>query len=87
MSPRSTTTSYGDGMTSTQAGRQTVPADLVITGCTVLVHDDRERIGFAEDAAIVVRDGVVESVTPASDVRDLPASSASARAAGWLCPA
>ncbi|MGI5510725.1 amidohydrolase [Streptomyces sp. CA-106131] len=60
-------------MTSTQAGRQTAPADLVITGCTVLVHDDQERIGFAEDAAIVVRDGIVESVTPAADVRDLPA--------------
>lgn len=22
------------------------PADLVISGCTVLVHDDRGRIGF-----------------------------------------
>ncbi|MEU1255324.1 amidohydrolase [Streptomyces chartreusis] len=45
------------------------PADLVITGCTVLVHDDQERIGFEEDAAIVVRDGVVESVTSADAVR------------------
>ncbi len=44
-------------------------ADLVITGCTVLVHDDddQERIGFLEDATIVVRDGVVESVTTAAD--------------------
>ncbi|MFD5016473.1 amidohydrolase [Streptomyces chartreusis] len=45
------------------------PADLIITGCTVLVHDDQERIGFEEDAAIVVRDGVVESVTSADAVR------------------
>ncbi|MDO0932318.1 amidohydrolase [Streptomyces sp. DG2A-72] len=45
-----------------------VEADLIITGCTVLVHDDHERIGFEEDAAIVVRDGLVEAVTSAADV-------------------
>jgi len=73
MSPRNTTASYGDGMTSTPADRPSAPADLIITGCTVLVHDDQERIGFAEDAGIVVRDGAVVSVTPASDARDLPA--------------
>jgi 5-methylthioadenosine/S-adenosylhomocysteine deaminase len=39
------------------------PADLVITGCTALVHDDQEGIGFQENATIVVRDGVIESVT------------------------
>ncbi|MEW2261464.1 amidohydrolase [Streptomyces sp. NPDC047853] len=50
------------------------PADLVITGCTVLVHDDRERIGFAQDAAVVVRDGLVDSVTTAAAVADLPAA-------------
>ncbi|KES04147.1 hypothetical protein BU52_26370 [Streptomyces toyocaensis] len=33
------------------------PAGLIITGCTVLPHDDQERIGCAEDAAVVVRDG------------------------------
>lgn len=49
------------------------PADLVITGCTVLVHDDRERIGFEDKAAIVVRGGVVEAVTTADAVRDRPA--------------
>jgi len=49
------------------------PADLLITGCTVLVHDDQERIGFEEDAAVVIRGGVVESVTSADAVRDLPA--------------
>jgi 5-methylthioadenosine/S-adenosylhomocysteine deaminase len=53
--------------------RPTAPADLVITGCTVLTHDDHERIGFKEDAAIVVRDGTVESVTSATDVGDLSA--------------
>ncbi|MER5541844.1 amidohydrolase [Streptomyces sp. NPDC002589] len=50
------------------------PADLVITGCTVLVHDEDERIGFRPDAAIVVRDRVIESVTTAAEVRDLPAA-------------
>lgn len=49
------------------------PADLVITGCTVLVHDDRERIGFEHDAAVVVRDGVVESVTTAAAGAAVPA--------------
>ncbi|MGW7379758.1 amidohydrolase [Streptomyces sp. NPDC054794] len=52
----------------------TAPADLVITGCTALVHDDQERIGFREDAAIVVRDGVVASVTGSAAVRDLAAA-------------
>ncbi|MFF7354686.1 MULTISPECIES: amidohydrolase [Streptomyces] len=45
------------------------PADLLITGCTVLVHDDEERIGFEEDAAVVVRDGVIDAVTTAAAVR------------------
>jgi 5-methylthioadenosine/S-adenosylhomocysteine deaminase len=49
-------------------------ADLVITGCTALVHDDTERIGFLEDAAIVVRDGVVEAVTASVDTTALPAA-------------
>jgi len=49
------------------------PADLIITGCTVLVHDDQERIGFEEDAAVVVRDGLVESVTTVSAVAGVPA--------------
>ncbi|MFI6928975.1 amidohydrolase [Streptomyces sp. NPDC050287] len=49
-------------------------ADLIITGCTVLVHDEQERIGFQEDAAIVVRDGVVVSVTTAAAVEDHPAA-------------
>lgn len=49
------------------------PADLIVTGCTVLLHDDQERIGFEENAAIVVRGGVVEAVTTADAVRDRPA--------------
>ncbi|WP_030683170.1 amidohydrolase [Streptomyces sp. NRRL B-1347] len=50
------------------------PADLVITGCTALVHDPAERIGFAEDAAIVVRDGVITDVTTAAAAADLAAA-------------
>ncbi|MFJ6081904.1 amidohydrolase [Streptomyces sp. NPDC092369] len=49
------------------------PADVIITGCTVLTHDDQERIGFEEDAALVVRDGLVESVTTAAAVEGTPA--------------
>ena len=59
-------------MTDSPAGQ--IPADLIITGCTVLVHDAQERIGFEEDAAVVVRDGVVESVTTASAVAHLAAA-------------
>ncbi|MEU9353012.1 amidohydrolase [Streptomyces griseoloalbus] len=44
------------------------PAGLIITGCTVLTHDDQEGVGFAQDAAIVVRDGVVAEVTGAEAV-------------------
>ncbi|MGW2699605.1 amidohydrolase [Streptomyces sp. NPDC001340] len=50
------------------------PADLVVTGCTVLVHDEEERIAFREDAAIVVRDGVIEAVTTAGAAADLAAA-------------
>lgn len=48
--------------------------DLLITGCTVLVHDDEERIGFAEDAAIVVRDGMIVAVTSAAGTGGLSAT-------------
>ncbi|MCL7423844.1 amidohydrolase [Streptomyces sp. YS415] len=47
-------------------------ADLIITGCTVLLHDDQERIRFQEDAAILVRDGVIEAVTGAAEAADRP---------------
>ncbi|MFF8429318.1 amidohydrolase [Streptomyces sp. NPDC016566] len=50
------------------------PADLIVTGCTVLVHDGDERIAFREDAAIVVREGVIEAVTTAAAAADLPAT-------------
>lgn len=50
------------------------PADLIVSGCTVLVHDERERIGFEEDAAVVVREGVIHSVTTAAAVDGLPAA-------------
>lgn len=39
------------------------PADLVVTGCTALTHDPRGEIVFVDDATIVVRDGVIASVT------------------------
>lgn len=39
------------------------PADLVMSRCTALVHDEDEQITFLENATIVVRDGVIESVT------------------------
>ncbi|MGW0575095.1 amidohydrolase [Streptomyces sp. NPDC002920] len=51
-----------------------VAADLVIVGCTVLVHDEREEAGFREDAAIVVRDGVVEAVLGAAEAAGVPAA-------------
>ncbi|MFJ3444520.1 amidohydrolase [Streptomyces sp. NPDC086081] len=50
------------------------PAELIISACTVLVHDDQERIGFREDAAIVVRDGIVEAVTGTEAAAGLPAA-------------
>ncbi|CAL9415620.1 amidohydrolase [Streptomyces sp. enrichment culture] len=50
------------------------PAELIISACTVLVHDDQERIGFLEDAAVVVRDGTVAAVTSAAEAADLPAA-------------
>ncbi|MFJ9866514.1 amidohydrolase [Streptomyces sp. NPDC101165] len=50
------------------------PADLVVTGCTVLVHDEKERIAFREDAAIVVREGVIEAVTTAAAAEGLAAA-------------
>jgi 5-methylthioadenosine/S-adenosylhomocysteine deaminase len=43
------------------------PADLVITGCTALVHDEHEGIAFIEDAAIVVRGGTIASIGPQSE--------------------
>lgn len=40
----------------------------------MLTHDDHERIGFAEDAAIVVRDGAVEAVVSSAEAEGLPAA-------------
>lgn len=64
-SPRVRKASYVDVMTPSAVESS---AGLIITGCTVLTHDDQERIGFTEDAAVVVRDGVVEEVTTAGAV-------------------
>ncbi|MFF9620929.1 amidohydrolase [Streptomyces griseosporeus] len=52
----------------------TAGADLVVTGCTVLVHDEREQVGFREDAAVVVRDGTIEAVVAASDAAGITAA-------------
>lgn len=51
------------------------PADLVVEGCTALVHVHGEHgeIDFVGNAAVVVRDGVIEAVTSAQAVADLPA--------------
>ncbi|MER5432803.1 amidohydrolase [Streptomyces sp. NPDC002588] len=48
-------------------------ADLVITGCAVLTHDEEERVGFQEDAAVVVRGGLVDAVVSAAEAAGLPA--------------
>ncbi|MEV0776121.1 amidohydrolase [Streptomyces sp. NPDC050428] len=52
------------------------PADLVITGCTTLTHDGTDGaggIGFTGDSAIVVRGGLIESITTPEAVAALPA--------------
>ncbi len=50
------------------------PADLVITGCTALLHtggqDAGRRIEFVEDASIVVRGGIIEAVGAGVDLPD-----------------
>ncbi|GGL84134.1 hydrolase [Streptomyces fumigatiscleroticus] len=68
--------SYVGVMTRSRAAapRAASRADLVVTGCTVLVHDAEERIGFREDAAVVVRDGAVEAVTTAAEAEALDAA-------------
>ncbi len=54
-------------MTSSPAA----PADLVITGCTALLHtDDGEGIEFAEDASIAVRGGTIEAIGVGVDLPD-----------------
>ncbi|MEU5953200.1 amidohydrolase [Streptomyces sp. NPDC047525] len=50
------------------------PADLVITGCTALVHDEGGQIGFLDDAAVVVRDGRIDAVTTTPAVAGLRAA-------------
>jgi 5-methylthioadenosine/S-adenosylhomocysteine deaminase len=65
-------------MTPSRTPAPTSPsaADLVITGCTVLVHDIRgeeEGVGFLDDAAVVVRDGRVDAVTGAAEAAGLAA--------------
>ncbi|MEU2285074.1 amidohydrolase [Streptomyces sp. NPDC013178] len=69
-------------MTSSRA------ADLVIAHCAVLVHEgqegpgvpggdavrgEEERVTFLEDAAVVVRDGLVVAVVTAAEAAEVPA--------------
>ncbi|MFF3486144.1 amidohydrolase [Streptomyces sp. NPDC002701] len=49
-----------------------IAADLVITHCTALVHDEHEQIGFVEDATVVVREGRIQALT--TGPVDLPAA-------------
>ena len=62
-------------------------ADLVITGCSALVHESQEGLAFLDDATIVVRDGVIESVTAGGAAPEDGVGSASTPAASWRCPA
>ncbi|MGW7075606.1 amidohydrolase [Streptomyces sp. NPDC054866] len=50
------------------------PADLVITGCTALVHDAKGQVGFLDDAAVVVRDGRIDAVTTTPEVAGIQAA-------------
>ncbi|MFF1375302.1 amidohydrolase [Streptomyces sp. NPDC058308] len=50
------------------------PADLVVTGCTALTHDARGEIVFVDDATVVVRDGVIASVTAGGTGDHIPAA-------------
>ncbi|GAA2288745.1 amidohydrolase [Streptomyces kunmingensis] len=62
---------YGALMDAPTAG-PAIPADLVISGCTALLHADpdeadpqlaAESVEFREDVALVIRDGVIVDVT------------------------
>ncbi|WP_240139104.1 amidohydrolase [Streptomyces sp. MUM 178J] len=48
-------------------------ADLVVEGCTALVHTERDEIRFVDDAGIVVRGGVIVSVASARETASTPA--------------
>lgn len=50
------------------------PADLVIEGCTALVHDAAGEVAFAEDAGIVIRAGAIAAVTSAGEAARVPAA-------------
>jgi 5-methylthioadenosine/S-adenosylhomocysteine deaminase len=53
-------------MTAGEGADRPAPADLVIAGCTAPVHGEDGRIDFADDAAVVVRGGVIDAVTTAA---------------------
>ncbi|MEU0083787.1 amidohydrolase [Streptomyces sp. NPDC006274] len=61
-------------MTAVEGAARPARADLVIAGCTALVHGEDGRIDFADDAAVVVRGGVIDDVTTAAAVAGLAAT-------------
>jgi 5-methylthioadenosine/S-adenosylhomocysteine deaminase len=69
-SPDAKTNASPDASSHFSFGAKSPAADLIITSCTALVHDDHGQIGFLEDATIVVRGGRIEAVT--TEHLDLP---------------
>lgn len=61
---------------------RTPPADLVITGARVLLHDDAGDVVFADDHRIVVQGGTITAVEP--DTRAVPAATEVIDARGRL---
>ncbi|MFF8957156.1 amidohydrolase [Streptomyces sp. NPDC014894] len=42
-------------------------ADLVIDGCTALVHDRHGTVGFSAETSVVIRDGLIAAVIPSRE--------------------
>jgi 5-methylthioadenosine/S-adenosylhomocysteine deaminase len=55
-------------MTAGDGADRPAPADPVIAGCTAPVQGEDGRIDFADDAAAVVRGGIIDAVTTAAAV-------------------
>jgi 5-methylthioadenosine/S-adenosylhomocysteine deaminase len=51
---------------------QPAPADLVITNAVVLVHTDAGEVDFAENQTIVVRGGLIESISESRPPSERP---------------
>ncbi|MFP3986242.1 amidohydrolase [Streptomyces sp. E11-3] len=68
----------------TEPGDPTNPADLVITGCTALVHDPHGDIGFLDNATLVIRDGAIVTVTQGNAATPPPPTTELIHADGQL---